>query len=152
MKEKHLQARIKQCLTLAECSPCPRHKFGTIILEPERNVILVDGYNGTPRSSKNKLCGGDVCLRDVLQIPTGTRPEIGCDHSEANAICNAAHSGTAIGKGILLVNGEPCLACAKLIHQCGITKVIIITNGYTTNAGIEHLLANGVMVETVEPI
>jgi hypothetical protein len=31
VKEKHLQARIKQCLALAECSNCPWAKFGAAV-------------------------------------------------------------------------------------------------------------------------
>ncbi len=65
MKPKHLQARIAQCLALAACSPCPRRKFGAVLLDPARNVVLMDGYNGAPRGG-GRLCGGERCLRDGL--------------------------------------------------------------------------------------
>lgn len=65
MKEKHLRARIAQCLALAACSPCPRRKFGAVLLDPVRNVVLMDGYNGAPRGGGD-LCGGVRCLRDGL--------------------------------------------------------------------------------------
>lgn len=64
MKEKHLVARIKQCLAISECSPCTRHKVGALLLDPERNVVLMDGYNGGPRGGEGELCGGNFCLRD----------------------------------------------------------------------------------------
>jgi len=65
MQEKHLKIRIEQCLAIAKASNCPRRKFGAIILEPERNLILMDSYNGGPRGG-GKLCNGDYCVRDGL--------------------------------------------------------------------------------------
>ena len=49
MKEKHIRIRIEQCLALSKASNCPRRKFGALLLDPERNVTLMDGYNGGPR-------------------------------------------------------------------------------------------------------
>ena len=49
MKDKHLKIRIQQCLALAEASNCPRRTFGALLVDPQRNVVLMDGYNGGPR-------------------------------------------------------------------------------------------------------
>ena len=70
MKQKHLRIRIEQCLALSKASNCPRRKFGALLLDPERNVILMDGYNGGPRGG-GELCGGEVCLRDELEVAIG---------------------------------------------------------------------------------
>ena len=72
MKEKHINIRVEQCLALAKASACTRRTFGALLLDPERNVVLMDGYNGGPRGG-GQLCGGDRCLRDELNIPSGTR-------------------------------------------------------------------------------
>lgn len=66
MKPKHIAIRIKQCLDLAEASNCPRRKFGALLLDPNRNVVLMDGYNGGPRGSQGSLCKGTWCERDGL--------------------------------------------------------------------------------------
>ena len=58
MKDKHLGIRIEQCLALAKASNCPRRKFGALLVDPDRNVVLMDGYNGGPRGG-GELCGGD---------------------------------------------------------------------------------------------
>ena len=116
MKEKHIRIRIEQCLTLAKASNCPRRKFGALLLDPERNVVLMDGYNGAPRGG-GELCGGATCLRDDRSIQSGTRMEIGCHHAEMNVICNSAAAGVATKGGWILVTGEPCVLCAKLIHH-----------------------------------
>ena len=213
MKDKHLRARIKQCLALAELSNCPRRTpgFGAIAIDPVRNVILVEGYNGGPRGGGN-LCGGGFCQRtgpeykvgdgqtsdtfDVAvrpvrngegwatlgigwdrtrapvggsgaapmsfvsqeaaeaagqtwvaeqheyhpPIPSGTNNDIGCHHAEQNVVCNAAAHGTALAGAWLIVNGEPCIMCAKLLHHAGIVKVICVAGGYLGGlAGVEYL-------------
>lgn len=145
MKSKHLQARIQQCLAIAECSNCPRRKFGAVIVDPERNVVLIDGYNGAPRGG-GSLCGGELCLRDEMKIPSGTSIEIGCHHAEMNALCNAAALGVAIKGAYLIVNGEPCLMCAKMLHHAGIARVICVTEGYAGKNGVSYLVGHGVEI------
>lgn len=146
MKEKHIRTRMEQCLTLAKTSNCPRQKVGAILLDPIRNIILMDGYNGGPRDG-GELCGGDCCLRDKLKIPSGTNQEVGCVHAEINAVCNSAFSGVKTAGSWLIINVIPCLMCAKVIHHAGIVKVIAIAKSYPSEEGIKYLLANGVVVE-----
>lgn len=148
MKEKHIRIRVEQCLALAQASNCVRRKFGALLLDPDRNVILMDGYNGGPRGG-GTLCGGDVCLRDQLGVPSGTRMEIGCHHAEMNVICNAAANGVPTRGAWLIVTGEPCVMCAKLIHHAGIVKVIVVERGYLGENGLGYLEAHGVAVQRV---
>jgi deoxycytidylate deaminase len=68
MKSKHVQIRINQCLELARASGCPRRKLGALLLDPKRNVILADGYNGGPRGAEGSLCKGFYCERDGLTM------------------------------------------------------------------------------------
>ncbi len=149
MKAKHLRIRIEQCLALAQASNCPRRKFGALLLDPSRNVILMDGYNGGPRGG-GELCGPDGCLRDEMNIVSGTRMEIGCHHAEMNVICNAAAGGVATQDAWIIVTGEPCLMCAKLIHHAGIRRVILVIGGYRGENGVEYLRTHGVEVQTAE--
>jgi dCMP deaminase len=149
VKPKHVSIRIEQCLTLARASNCPRRKFGAMLLDPERNVVLMDGYNGGPRGG-GELCGGETCLRDDLGVPSGERMEIGCHHAEMNVVCNCAAAGVPTKGAWLLVTGEPCVLCAKLIHHAGIGKVIVVGGGYAGANGVQYLEAHGVVVESVE--
>lgn len=149
MNPKHVQIRVEQCLVLAKASNCPRRKFGALLVDPHRNVILADGYNGGPRGGGH-LCGGNTCLRDQKFIPSGTQTEIGCHHAEMNVICNAAANGTSTREAWLIVTGEPCLMCAKLIHHAGIQRVLCVENGYAGGSeGPEYLLAHGVELQYV---
>jgi dCMP deaminase len=140
--------RSKQCELLASCSNCPRGKFGALVYNSATNVLLVDGYNGGPRGG-GKLCGGDTCVRNDMGIPSGQRMEVGCHHAEMNAICNAARHGISIEGSTMIVTGEPCLMCAKMIHHAGIAKVIYKKGGYTTSEGIDYLTNNSVSVDTI---
>jgi len=149
VKEKHIRIRVEQCQALAKASNCPRRKFGALLLDPDRNVVLMDGYNGGPRGG-GELCGGATCLRDDLGVRSGTRMEIGCHHAEMNVVCNCAASGVATDGAWLVVTGEPCILCAKLIHHAGITKVIVVGGGYAGENGVDYLEAHGVLVESVE--
>lgn len=149
MKPKHLAIRVEQCLALAKASNCPRRKFGALLVDPERNVILMDGYNGGPRGGGH-LCGGEVCLRDTQQVVSGTMMEIGCHHAEMNVICNAAASGVRTAGAWLICTGEPCMMCSKLIHHAGITKVLVVNGGYAGQNGIPYLEQFGVGVEYTE--
>ena len=149
MKEKHVRIRVEQCLSLSKASNCPRRKFGALLLDPLRNVILMDGYNGGPRGG-GRLCGGEECLRDTHNVTSGTRMEIGCHHAEMNVICNCAASGVATQGAGLIVTGEPCMMCAKLIHHSGIEKVIVVGGGYAGENGVDYLRLHGVAVDAVE--
>ncbi len=145
MKDKHIRIRIEQCLALAKASNCPRRKFGALLVDPSRNVVLMDGYNGGPRGG-GELCGGDVCLRDTMEITSGTRMEVGCHHAEMNVVCNAAANGVPTRGAWLIVNGEPCVLCAKLIHHAGIERVLVVDGGYAGANGCDYLEAHGVEV------
>lgn len=147
MKDKFLRFRISQCLALSQLSPCSRRKFGAVIVNPQSNAVIAEGYNGTPRGSKNDLCGASGCLRDCVQ--SGTRLEVGCHHAEANALMNALRNGTDIRGSVMIVSGEPCLMCAKLIHHSGIQKVYTIEGSYSALDGVQYLNDNEIDVVKV---
>lgn len=146
MKPKHLRQRVANCLSLAELSPCVRRQFGCVIVDPDSNVILSEGYNGTLRGGDD-LCGGDACKRE--EIESGTCLEIGCVHAEQNAIYNAARLGVSLVGAWVIVNGEPCKVCAKAIVQVGVVKVICVENGYSCKEGVEILRSHNVKVSAV---
>ncbi len=149
MNEKHLNNRIEQCLKLMELSPCPRRKFGALLLDPVNNIVLADAWNGTPRGDKG-LCGGEACARDEMKITSGQRFEIGCYHAETNLLLNCCRIGRATKGTWLICTGEPCLMCSKNLYHAGVSKVIVIRGGYAVNDGIDFLRAHSVEVDFVE--
>lgn len=147
MKIKHLRYWIEQTIHLSKLSNCVRRKFGCIIIDPVSNVLLVDGYNGATRGG-SALCGGaSTCLRETIK--SGENVAIGCNHAEANTIANSARQGIRINNKWLIVNGEPCIMCAKLIKSAGIAHVIFVKDGYSSKAGIEYLKEANVRITSV---
>lgn len=148
MKPKHLAQRIETCLSLARLSSCPRRQYGALIVDPVSNVVISEGYNGGLRGG-SELCANESCARTSQGIPSGERVEIGCVHAEQNAIFNAARLGRAVLDAWIIINGEPCLLCAKAIKQAGIARAICVDGGYTLKAGVDLLRDNGVIVNEV---
>jgi dCMP deaminase len=150
MKDEHLRNRMNQVLTIAQSSRCPRRQFACLIIDPLNNRVISDGWNG-PAKGKDELCGGSFCYRELLSCQSGTSPHIGCHHAELNAICNAASMGVSTKGAFALVNGEPCLMCAKILHHALIDTVVIIRGGYlgaslTEDEGVKYLKKYGVNV------
>lgn len=84
-------------------------------------------------------------------IASGTRMEKGCHHAESNAIANACRRGVRTEGAWMIVTGEPCEMCAKLIHHCGVTRVFVVKGGYAGGmAGTDYLTKYGVGVVFVD--
>ena len=147
LKHKYIYPRIQQCRILSRQSSCPRRQIAAMLIDPETNSIISDGYNGPPRGGPD-LCGGDTCDRETQCVTSGTSLEVGCHHAELNCILNAARVGNATSGKVMIVTAEPCLMCAKAIHHAGIIHVHIVEGGYIGSArdGVSYLKDNGIQV------
>jgi len=100
---------------------CVRRQVAAVIVKDRR--IISTGYNGTPRGVKNCFEGG--CARCAGDTPSGRGlDECICSHAEENAITQAAYHGTAVKDASIYVTLSPCLTCAKMIVNAGISEVI----------------------------
>ena len=102
-------------------STCLRRKVGAVLVKDKR--ILTTGYNGVPTGIRH--CSEVGCLRDRMDVPSGERHEL-CRglHAEQNAIIQAALHGVSIKEATLYCTNHPCIICAKMIINSGITTVI----------------------------
>ena len=106
---------------VAKRSNCSRRQVAAVIAKD--NHILSTGYNGTPRGVKNCFDGG--CPRCAGHAKSGTGlEECLCVHAEQNAICQAARYGVNISESTIYITISPCLTCAKLIINAGISEVV----------------------------
>ena len=128
-------------------SKCPLKQFAAIMVDTD-NQILSLGYNGNIRGQCGDLCGGNICTRDELNIPSGKETDIGCVHAEENAILNCARRGVSCKDSTLYVNGEPCVKCATRIAQVGVTKVVCYGGPYPKN-GLELLKEHDIETEVI---
>lgn len=119
----------------AKNSYCERRKVGALIVK--NRMIISDGYNGTPSGFEN------VC-EDESGI---TKPYV--LHAEANAITKVAKSNNSSEGATLYITDSPCMECAKLIIQAGISRVVY-SNKYRITEGLKLLERAGVLVEQIE--
>lgn len=116
----------------AALSSAVRLKVGAIIVKDNRIISI--GYNGMPSGWDN------VCEEKVWD-KTGdyelkTKPEV--LHAETNAIAKLAQSPESGQGATLFITHAPCLDCAKLVYQSGISSVYY-RNQYRNTDGIEFL-------------
>jgi dCMP deaminase len=70
-------------------------------------------------------------------------------HAEANAITKVAKSNNSSEGATLYITDSPCMECAKLIIQAGISRVVY-SNKYRITEGLNLLERAGVIVEQLE--
>ena len=106
---------------VASRSTCLRRKVGAVIVKDKR--LLTSGYNGAPQGLAHCLEIG--CMRELMGIPSGERHEL-CRglHAEQNAIVQAALHGVGIACATLYCTHQPCSACAKMIINAGISRIV----------------------------
>ena len=106
---------------VATRTTCLRRAVGAVVVKDRR--ILATGYNGVPTGIAH--CAETGCLRQQLGIPSGQRHEI-CRglHAEQNAIIQAARYGINISGSSIYVTTQPCVVCAKMIINAGITEIV----------------------------
>lgn len=103
-------------------STCLRRQVGAVIVKDNR--ILTTGYNGAPSGISHCTDLG-YCERERLNIPSGQRHELCMAlHAEQNAIIQAANVGVSTNGGTLYVTLQPCVICAKMAVNAGITKIV----------------------------
>jgi dCMP deaminase len=130
------QMLMEMAITASKRSTCNRKHVGAIIAIDGRPVSV--GYAGAPS-------GLPHCL-DHGCIPG---PDGGCirtQHAEANAIAFAARKGISTEKATLYTTVSPCLACAKLIINAGISEVWFLEL-YRKQEGLQLLDLLGISCE-----
>jgi dCMP deaminase len=70
-------------------------------------------------------------------------------HAEANALTKLAKSTESGDGAMLFCTHSPCIDCAKLIAQSGITHVYYDDN-YRSEEGLKFLVKSGVLIHNVK--
>src|ERR1051325_4944553 len=112
---------------LAKRSTCVRLQVGTVVTDALLQNVLAIGYNGNARGLPNKC-------------DTSVPGQCGCIHSEVNALVKAPGS---IRDKVVFVTNSPCVMCAKLMINSGVTHVFY-RKAYRDPSGVELLATAGV--------
>jgi len=166
MKDKFVSAFMDCAERFAQLSSAKRAKVGAIIVKDNRIISI--GYNGMPSGWDNE-CETVETWNDVPHMrtkyeemgakfhesPHGStwsilKSKLEVLHAETNAIAKVAQSSESCKDAVLFCTHAPCIECAKLIHQSGISKVYYkIEYNAAKGSGIDFLQNSGVLVEKV---
>jgi dCMP deaminase len=149
MKQKFIELYMDWAKRCAELSHARRLHVGAVIVKDDS--VISYGYNGMPAGWDNN-CEDEIGYvldvdDNVVEIRLKTKPEV--LHAESNAIAKLAKSNNSGLGADLFVTHSPCLECAKLIYQSGISRVWYGEN-YRDDAGVKFLRTSGVQVKELE--
>jgi dCMP deaminase len=134
VKSKFIKAHMDAAEVYAQLSSAERLKVGCVVVKNDRIISI--GYNGMPAGWTNNCEDEDGnSKKEVL-------------HAEANAITKIARGNDSAEDATLFCTASPCINCAKLIYQSGIS-VVYYRDKYKTDEGIQFLLRSGVQVSKV---
>lgn len=144
MKQKFKEAYMDVAKRFAQLSTAERLQVGSIVVKDDRIISI--GYNGMP-SGWDNVCEDEVVEDNLTRLVTKTEVL----HAETNAISKLARSVESGEGAIMFVTHAPCIDCAKMIYQAGITDVYY-DEDYRSEGGIEFLKKCGINVEKVVDI
>ncbi len=137
---------------------CDRGRSGCLVAKDKH--IISTGYVGAP-------VGLPHCDEVGHEMHTVTHADgsiskhcIRTTHAEQNAICQAAKFGIALSGSTLYCKMTPCYACAKMIINAGIARVVCEKDYHAgerskevfKEAGIEYCLLNNEIVEYADSV
>lgn len=141
---RHEVKWLRACMVNAPIfSTCAKRQYFAVILAPNRRVAGI-GYNGSPPGMAH--CTDGHCPRMQQGSAAGSMYD--------NCISQHAEQGALLWSdpslrqgGTLIVNGPPCMTCAKLIASAGLQRVVCLSDdsygawpdveGFLSLAGIE---------------
>ena len=169
MKQKYIDLYMDWADRTAELSHAVRLQVGAVIVKDDS--VISYGYNGMPSGWDNNCedkvwdtgAGGWLDPDEILakypyeaysdednsfigRYGLKTKPEV--LHAESNAIAKLARSSQSGSNADIFITHAPCLDCAKLIYQSGISSVYY-RNSYRDMAGLEFLTKSGISVEQI---
>lgn len=128
----------------SELSHAIRRQVGAVIVKDDS--VISYGYNGMPAGWDN-TCEFEF-VHPQTKIPElVTKKEV--LHAESNAIAKLARSSQSGRDASIFVTTAPCIDCAKLIYQSGISNVYY-RDSYRNMDGVEFLQKSGVDVTQVK--
>lgn len=101
-------------------STCAKRQYAAVVLADNKRVVGF-GYNGSPAGMAH--CVDGACPRLHQNSANGSNYDT-CisQHAEAGALL---WSDPSLRRGgTLIVNGPPCMGCAKLIASSGVVRAV----------------------------
>ncbi len=114
---------MNYAIKLSSKADCIKGKVGAILVK--NGKIIAEGINSVPNGIKP--CTKRTCLRIKLNLKSGENQEL-CYvvHAEQNALLNALNNSIDVKESTLYVTKQPCIICAKMLINAGITNIIYL--------------------------
>jgi dCMP deaminase len=167
MKDKFIKLYMDWAERTSKLSHAKRLQVGAVIVKDDS--VISYGYNGMPAGWDNDcedreympsnhkdeedwpfeekvefICPDDGIFKTTKRYRLKTKPEV--LHAESNAIAKLAKSNNSGLGADLFVTHAPCMECAKLIFQSGISRVYY-SQDYRDDAGIKFLKKSKILVK-----
>lgn len=112
IKPEKILSYIRRAEVVAENSPDAETKVGAVLISQRTGSVISEGFNGFVRGTND------------LALPK-TRPEKYkfIIHAEVNLALNAARNGVMTDECFVVQTHSPCVQCARVLFQCGVTTV-----------------------------
>lgn len=134
MRPSETELLLDIAAQVARRSTCSRLSVGAVLARDGR--ILSTGRNGAPAGMPHCDHSYDSHSSCVSSV-----------HAEANALVFAARYGASSADASMFLTHAPCIGCAGLIINSGVTSVVF-SNHYRDTQGVARLESAGVPVWT----
>lgn len=139
---------MEVCGAIAKRATCDRGRSGCVIARD--NQILATGYVGAPAGLPHCDEVGHQLKRLVHEDGAVTTHCVRTVHAEQNAICQAARRGIGIQGATLYCRMTPCRACAMMIINCGVARVVCLRKYHDGAESEAMFAAAGLRLEYVD--
>lgn len=110
---------------------CGRGRNGVVLVKNKR--ILTTGYAGAPTGLPHCDEVGHMMAETIDSNGNKSKHCIRTAHAEQNAIAQAALHGVSTEGATMYAKFVPCFACAKMIINAGITRVVAEKDYHDSN-------------------
>ena len=116
MKDKWIKMYLDFADRLAQESHATRLKVGAVFVSSEG--VMSTGINGLPAGRSNEC---EVYISEGATKKLVTKPEV--SHAEEQLFGKLMRQGVSTIGGSLFLTHEPCINCARIIVNAGISEV-----------------------------
>jgi len=127
---------------------CDRGRSGCVVVRDKH--ILVTGYVGSPAGLPHCDDIGHQMKTVIHEDGRESKHCVRTAHAEQNAICQAAKLGVPLEGATIYVSMTPCSACAKMIINSGIKRVVARKRYHDGDDSEEMFKMAGVLFELLE--
>jgi dCMP deaminase len=157
MKQKFIDLYMDWAKRLSELSYAQRLKVGAVIVKDD--TVISYGYNGMPagwdNNCEHKIYANEWTVdavdwqyKDETGRPYNLKTNLEVLHAESNAIAKLARNNNSGSGADIFITHSPCIECAKLIYQSGISRVYY-GQDYRDSSGIDFLLRSGIPIKKI---